>query len=638
MAEPPRRSPVLAVTALPGATGGTAVAAAVGIACARLPAGAAGVVLCEAAGAPRRPTLVSSAPARELESRLCSELPAAARGALCWAVVDPGEWREGLERCRTVGASLVVALLDPTGWRQLVAEEGLIRAAVVRADLVTGRSLAALVAIELRRAAIPVGVVTRAPGLVSSRRALAGIEPGGPLGRRADRLASRLLTPRAGESGQALPLVLGLALVTVLAGLVLALLGVAATGGARLQRAADLAAVSAARSMRDDHHRLFVPALTSEGGPNPAHLSEREYRDRARAAAKRALVENGQHGVASRVSFPGAGFAPTRVRVALTGQVAIGERRAEDGATRAVAIAEVSPPAAADPPAGEVATGGGYSGRLVYRQGKPMRPDVAAAFDRLAAAAQGDGHALVITSAFRSDAEQAALFAANPDPRWVAPPGTSLHRCATELDLGPSSAYAWLAANARRFGFLRRYSWEAWHFGYVEGPAPCSAAGDRVGAVAGPDGTAAGASLPSFVPARFRAAIAHAASRWNVPAGLLAAQLMAESGFNPFAVSPAGARGIAQFMPATAAAYGLRDPFDPDAAIDAQAHLMSDLLAQFGEVALALAAYNAGPAPVSACGCVPPYPETQAYVTRILGLLAGAGEIVPPALEVQLVQ
>ncbi len=638
MAEPPLRSPVLAVTALPGATGGIAVAAAVGIAWARLPAGAEGVILCEAGGAPRRPTLVSSAPARELESRLRTELPAAARGALCWAVVDTELWREELDRCRMAGASLVVAFLDPPGWRQLVAEEGPIRAAVVRADLVTGRSLAALVAIELRRAAIPVGVVTRAPGLVSSRRALAGIEPGGPLGRRGDRLASRLLTARAGESGQALPLVLGLALVTILAGLVLALLGVAATGGARLQRAADLAAVSAARSMRDDHHRLFVPALTSEGGPNPAHLSEREYRARARAAAKRALVENGQRGVASRVSFPGVGFAPTRVRVALTGQIAIGERRAEDGATRAVAIGEASPPGGAAAPAGEIATGGGYSGPLVYRQGKPMRPDVAAAFDRLAAAARADGHALVITSAFRSDAEQAALFAANPDPRWVAPPGTSLHRCGTELDLGPASAYTWLAANARRFGFLRRYSWEAWHFGYVEGPQPCSAAGNRVGRGGLSDGASAGAALPSFVPARFRAAISRAASRWNVPAGLLAAQLMAESGFNPFAVSPVGARGIAQFMPGTAAAYGLRDPFDPDAAIDAQAHLMSDLLAQFGAVPLALAAYNAGPAPVGACGCVPPYPETQAYVTRILGLLGGAGEIAPPALEVRLVR
>ena len=492
-------------------------------------------------------------------------------------------------------------------------------------------------AIELRRAGHGVGVVTRAPGLVATRRALAGIEPGGPLGRRAERLASRLLTPHSDERGQALPLVLGLALATVLAGLVLAILGVAATGGARLQRAADLAAVSAARSMRDDHHRLFAPVRTPEGRPNPAYLSADEYRARARAAAETALYENGQDEAARRVSFPGGGFAPTRVRVALSGTVALDGRRADDGETGAVAVAAASPPTPAGGSAGSVATGGGYSGRLLERQGKPMRPDVAAAFDRLYAAARGDGHALVITSAFRSDAEQAALFAANPDPRWVAPPGTSLHRCATELDLGPSSAYAWLAANARRFGFLRRYSWEPWHYGYVEGPPPCSAAGDRVGSDGMPDGASVGAALPSFVPPRFRAAIARAASRWNVSAGLLAAQLMAESGFNPFAVSPAGARGIAQFMPGTADAYGLRDPFDPDSAIDAQAHLMSDLLAQFRDVALALAAYNAGPAPVSACGCVPPYPETQAYVTRILGLLGGAGEIAPPALEVRLV-
>ncbi len=53
---------------------------------------------------------------------------------------------------------------------------------------------------------------------------------------------------------------------------------------------------------------------------------------------------------------------------------------------------------------------------------------------------------------------------------------------------------------------------------------------------------------------------------------------MAESNFNPFAVSPAGAQGIAQFIPSTAASYGLADPFDPVAAMDAQAHLMSDLI------------------------------------------------------------
>ena len=223
----------------------------------------------------------------------------------------------------------------------------------------------------------------------------------------------------------------------------------------------------------------------------------------------------------------------------------------------------------------------------------------------------------------------------------MAPPGHSLHRCATELDLGPESAYGWLAANASRFGFVQRYSWEAWHYGYDRPPAPCSAAGNAVGAAAqggGGDGAlSGGAGLPAFVPARFRAPLLRAAAHWNVSAALLAAQLMAESNFDPYAGSPAGAQGIAQFMPATAAAYGLKDPYDPEEAIEAQAHLMSDLIHQFGSPQLALAAYNAGPAPVEACDCVPGYPETQAYVTRILALLGGAGALAVPSFEVRLV-
>jgi Transglycosylase SLT domain len=187
-----------------------------------------------------------------------------------------------------------------------------------------------------------------------------------------------------------------------------------------------------------------------------------------------------------------------------------------------------------------------------------------------------------------------------------------------------------------------RNTWEAWHYGYIAGPAPCSPAGDSVassGVVAsGGDGAFAGTALPSFVPGRFRAPLLRAAERWNVSASLLAAQLMAESNFNPFAVSPAGAQGIAQFIPSTAAAYGLRDPFDPEAAIDAQAHLMSDLIRQLGSAQLALAAYNAGPAPVEACRCVPAYPETQAYVSRILALLGGAGALAVPSFGVRLVE
>jgi soluble lytic murein transglycosylase-like protein len=112
---------------------------------------------------------------------------------------------------------------------------------------------------------------------------------------------------------------------------------------------------------------------------------------------------------------------------------------------------------------------------------------------------------------------------------------------------------------------------------------------------------------------------------------------MAESNFNPFAISPAGAEGIAQFIPSTAASYGLADPFDPVEAMEAEAHLMSDLIRRFGSPQLALAAYNAGPGAVEACGCVPSIPETTAYVSRILALLGGAGALALPSFEVRLV-
>ena len=154
----------------------------------------------------------------------------------------------------------------------------------------------------------------------------------------------------------------------------------------------------------------------------------------------------------------------------------------------------------------------------------------------------------------------------------------------------------------------------------------------------GGDGRSA---VPSFVPARYAPAITRAAQRWSVSAAVLSAQIYAESYFNPFARSRAGAQGIAQFMPGTARAYGLSNPFNATAAIDAQAHLMRDLLRRFGSVPLALAAYNAGPAAVARCGCIPPYPETQGYVARILGLLKGFGDsagLMGGGLTVRLVE
>jgi hypothetical protein len=444
------------------------------------------------------------------------------------------------------------------------------------------------------------------------------------------------------EEGQALPLALGGSFALIATALALVAIAGAMTGKGRVQRAADLAAISAARSMRDDLPRLLSPPTLPNGLPNPSHLEKATYLAHARDAALDAARANDVGAERLRLSFPdGSSFAPVRTKAVVLAQLEVGDGRTQ---TEATAVAEAGTPTGVS--GGSMpttATGGGYSGTLVYRQGEGMRPDVAAAFDRMAASARADGLSLLVVSSFRSDAEQAALFAAHPDPKWVAPPGQSLHRCATELDLGPEAAYGWLAASASRFGFVQRYSWEAWHYGFDAGPPPCSAAGNSVGANTRPAGTGAdgalsgAAGLPAFVPVRFRAPLLHAATHWNVSAALLAAQLMAESNFNPFASSPAGAQGIAQFIPSTAAAYGLRDPFDPVEAIDAQAHLMSDLIRQFGSPQLALAAYNAGPAPVEACHCVPAIPETTAYVSRILALLGGAGALVVPSFEVRLV-
>ena len=420
---------------------------------------------------------------------------------------------------------------------------------------------------------------------------------------------------RAGEAGQALLLLIG-ALAAVLVGAFV--LGAVARGvGAegRDQRAADLAALAGARAMRAAYDRLFEPP-TIAGRPNPRHLERGSYLALGRDAATRTAHANDAHAV--EVGFPDATvFAPVRIAVTVRDPAVVEVRgRRRTLALRARAEAELAPegggPAA-------WATGGGYTGPLAYRQGMPMRPDVAPAFDRMATAARAAGLSLVIVSGYRSDAEQAKLYAQHPDPKWVAPPGQSLHRLGTELDLGPPAAWGWLDANAGRFDFHRRYSWEPWHFGYTLNPGSRSVG---FGAATGERRS----TLPSFVPARFVPALTRAAQRWSVGAALLAAQLYAESNFNPFSVSGAGAQGIAQFMPGTAATYGLRNPFDPDAAIDAQAHLMHDLLRRFGSVPLALAAYNAGEGPVAACGCIPPYPETRGYVARILGLLRGAGD------------
>jgi hypothetical protein len=641
------------VTLVSGADGpgSLALAAAVGVEAAV--AAAAPVVLAELAAERRSrgPTLLAAAGAREVEEALRGAgVPASARGHLCHVALPAGE--EGLEGLALAldGAPPVPVLAWVPAWLWPVAlerDEPAAGAGLLLAELPRERSLAALAAADLSRRGMRARVAPHAPGALAGRRALAGVRAGGRHAGRFARIARWLLGARGGQSAQALPLVLAAALAVIGCALVLTAIGGAVTGKGRAQRAADLAALSAARSMRDDLPRALAPATLPGGAPNPRYLARTEYLGRAEAAALDAAERNGVEPTRLEVEFPGAGSGPpVRAKVSVEAEIPAESLppAPEDEPSReririeASATAEASPPAAGWTGVEGKATGGGYSGPLVYRDGEGMRPDVAAAYDRMAAAARGAGVAVAVSSGFRSDAEQAALFEANPDPRWVAPPGRSLHRCATELDLGPSSAYGWLAANAHRFGFVKRYSWEPWHFGFVAGPPPCSAAGETGGLGSGdPDGRGTEGGLPEFVPASFRGPLLRSAGRWGVSAALLAAQLEAESGFDPSAVSPAGAQGIAQFMPGTAASYGLRDPFDPVAAIDAQAHLMSDLMRQFRSVPLALAAYNAGPGAVSPCMCIPPYPETRAYVARILALLDGAGAMLVPPLEVRLV-
>jgi soluble lytic murein transglycosylase-like protein len=119
--------------------------------------------------------------------------------------------------------------------------------------------------------------------------------------------------------------------------------------------------------------------------------------------------------------------------------------------------------------------------------------------------------------------------------------------------------------------------------------------------------------LPSDVP--FGAEITAAAKKHGIDPALLAGLVKQESGFNPNAGSPAGARGLTQLMPGTAAGLGVSNVLDPAQSLDGGAKYLRQQLDAFGgDVTRALAAYNAGPGAVQRYGGVPPYAETQNYV------------------------
>jgi soluble lytic murein transglycosylase-like protein len=142
-----------------------------------------------------------------------------------------------------------------------------------------------------------------------------------------------------------------------------------------------------------------------------------------------------------------------------------------------------------------------------------------------------------------------------------------------------------------------------------------SAAGPGIGAT---QGTAAPTAGGSGGPGPYKAEIDAAAAKYGLDPAILRGLIRAESNFDPNAGSPAGAQGLTQLMPGTAASLGVTNIHDPAQNIDAGAHYLKQQLDAFGgDVTKALAAYNAGPGAVQRYGGVPPYAETQAYVRRV---------------------
>jgi soluble lytic murein transglycosylase-like protein len=127
--------------------------------------------------------------------------------------------------------------------------------------------------------------------------------------------------------------------------------------------------------------------------------------------------------------------------------------------------------------------------------------------------------------------------------------------------------------------------------------------------------------------AGYDALIEQAAARNGVDPAVLHGLIQQESGFDPGASSSAGALGLTQLMPGTAASLGVTDPLDPAQSIEGGARYLGQMMREFGgNTEEALAAYNAGPGAVQRYGGVPPYAETQQYVTKVLGYAAEYGQ------------
>ena len=134
---------------------------------------------------------------------------------------------------------------------------------------------------------------------------------------------------------------------------------------------------------------------------------------------------------------------------------------------------------------------------------------------------------------------------------------------------------------------------------------------------------------PPVTAAQVKPIIEREAGKQKLDPKLVQAVVEAESAYSPCAVSPVGALGLMQLMPSTAESLQVADPFDPSQNISAGTQFLKQMLDRYGgDLAKALAAYNAGPTKVDAAGGIPAIPETQEYVRKIMGKITAPRPVV----------
>ena len=324
--------------------------------------------------------------------------------------------------------------------------------------------------------------------------------------------------------------------------------------------------------MRADLPRVFEPAVLPNGAPNPRHLARRGTSRGRGPRRSPARAATGSGSAAADVAFPGGSFAPTRVAVRCA---ASGEGRVPGYRRRGSGPGASARGRGAGPGHGRLDGIGRRAGaaaamtaRSLIGWARPCAPTCGRV--------RPHGGRRPPRRAVAVDHQRVSLrrragppVRGQPEPEMGAPPGTSLHRYATELDLGPPGAYGWLAANARRFGFIHRYAWEAWHYGFGANPRDRAAPGPvRARGL----GAARWGQRPGQTrSAELRSAPIPRSDRARGPAleradGVCSRRSSTRSpASTPSPRVPAGAQGIAQFMPGTARGLRARQPQRPRA-------------------------------------------------------------------------